>query len=132
MDALATGADIGTMATGLAAVTAAVAWTRNQWDGWQTQRRERKRRNWHGYIDVGGINTVPVRLAEPPKTGGATVTIEVLDKPGGKPNEQLAAGLRIMIGNDGFVSRPPSVAELEFLMYLRKNQGYDQRNLRIS
>ncbi len=59
------------MATGLAAVTAAVAWTRNQWDGWQTQRRERKRRNWHGYIDVGGINTVPVRLAEPPKTGGA-------------------------------------------------------------
>lgn len=56
----------------------------------------------------------------------------MLDKPGGKPNEQLAAGLRIMIGNDGFVSRPPSVAELEFLMYLRKNQGYDQRNLRIS
>lgn len=79
------------------------------------QRRERKRRNWRGYVDVSGINTVPVRLAEPPKTSGATVNIEVLDKPGGKPDEPLAAGSRIMIGNDGFVSRPPSVAELEFL-----------------
>jgi hypothetical protein len=73
-----------------------------------------------------------VRLAEPPKTGGATVTIEVLDKPGGKPHEQLAAGLRIMIGNEGFASRPPTVAELDFLIHLRKDQGYDQRNLRIS
>jgi len=36
----------------------------------QAGRRQRKRRNWHGFMDVGGINAVPVRLAEPPKTGG--------------------------------------------------------------
>jgi hypothetical protein len=131
MDALTAGADIGTMATGLAAVTAAVAWTRNQWDGWQVQRRERKRRNWHGYIDVGGINTVPVRLAESPKTAGAIVTLEVLDKFGGKPDEQLAAGLRIFVQNSGFVSRPPTEAELEFLIHLRKREGYNERNLVI-
>jgi hypothetical protein len=30
-----------------------------------------------------------------------------------------------MIGNEGQVSRPPSVAELEFLTYLRKRDGYE-------
>jgi hypothetical protein len=131
MDALGDGADIGTMATGLAALTAAVAWVRNQWDGWQEQRRERRRRNWHGYIDVGGINTVPVRLAEPPGTAGAVVTVEVLREPGGGPDEQLAAGLRTVVIRDGFLSRPPTTGELEFLKYLRVSQGYDERNLRI-
>src|SRR5215469_3784131 len=75
-------------------LTAAAAWVRRQWDGRQSDRHERRRRNWHGYIDVGGINTTPVRLAEPPKTSGAVVPLEVLREPGGKPDEQLAAGLR--------------------------------------
>jgi len=75
-------------------------------DGWQSDRHERQRRNWHGYIDVGGgINTMPVRLAEPPKTSGAVVTLEVLREPGGKANEQLAAGLRLVVERDGFLSR---------------------------
>lgn len=65
------------MATGLAAVTAATAWGRSQWDGWQADRREGKRGNWHGYIDVGGLNTWNVSLAEPPKTGGAVATVEI-------------------------------------------------------
>ena len=61
MDALTIGADVATMATGLGAVTAAAAWVRRQWDGLQSDRHERQRRNWHGYIDAGGINTMPVR-----------------------------------------------------------------------
>jgi hypothetical protein len=132
MDALTTGADVGTMATGLAAVTAAVAWVRNQWDGWQSQRRERQRRNWHGFIDVGGINTVPVRLADPAAPSGAVVAVEVLREPGGRPDEQMAAGLRIVVERDGFLSRAPTVAELEFLKYLRRREGYPDRNVRIS
>jgi len=67
MDALTAGADVAAMATGLAAVIAAAAWVRRQWDGWQADRIERKRRNWHGYIEVGGLNTWNVRLAEPPR-----------------------------------------------------------------
>jgi hypothetical protein len=73
------------------------------------QRRERQRRNWHGYIDVGGINTVHCRLAEPPKARGAIITLEVLDKEDGKPDEMLAAGMRIVIERDGLASaRRPS------------------------
>jgi hypothetical protein len=44
----------------------------------------------------------------------------------------MAASLRIVVGRDGQLSRAPSVAELEFLKYLRKNGGYDRRNVRIS
>jgi hypothetical protein len=95
MDGLGDAADIATIATGIAAV----AWVRAQWNGWQGQRHERQRRNWHGYIEVGGINTVSVRLAEPPQTAGATVTIEVLREAGGQPDEQLASGLRTIVGN---------------------------------
>jgi hypothetical protein len=131
MDGLGDAANIATIATGTAAVTAAMAWVRAQWTGWQAQRVARKRRNWHGYVDVGGIDTVPVRLAEPPKTAGAIITIEVLDKPDGKPDEQLAAGLRIAIQNYGFLSRPPTVAELDFLKFLRKRDGYNRRNVVI-
>ena len=130
MDALTTGSDIATMATGLAAVTAAAAWIRRQWDGWQADRAERKRRNWHGYIDVGGINTWHVRLAEPPKTPGAVVTVEII-RPDGTPDEQMASSMRIVVERDGLLSRAPTVAELEFLKYLRKHDGYDQRNLLI-
>ncbi len=127
MDALTAGADVGTMATGLAAVTAAIAWTRRQWDGWQADRTAHKRRNWHGYIDVGGLNTWDVRLAEPPKTAGPVVTIEVTGRDG-KPDEQLAASMRNVIERDGFLARAPTVSELEFLKYLRKRDGYGQRN----
>lgn len=127
MDALTSGADVATMATGLAAVIAATAWVRRQWDGWQADRRERMRRNWHGYIDVGGLNIWNVRLAEPPKTSGAAVTVEIT-RPDGTPDEQNAAGFRIVVQRDGFLSRSPTVAELDFLKYLRKHDGYGRRN----
>ena len=32
---------------------------------------------------------------------------------------------------DGFLSRAPTVGELEFLKHLRVREGYDKRNLRI-
>lgn len=127
MDALTTGADVATMATGLAAVTAAVAWVRRQWDGWQADRRERQRRNWHGYIDVGGIDTWYVRLAEPPKPDGPLVTLEFTSRDG-TPDLNVAQSARTVIQRDGILSRAPTTGELEFLKYLRIRDGYDQRN----
>jgi len=43
----------------------------------------------------------------------------------------MASGLRIVVERDGVLSRAPTVAELEFLKYLRKRDGYGQRNLVI-
>lgn len=98
-----------------------------QWDGWRADRRQRKRRTWHGYIDVGSIDTWNVRLAEPSHTNSAVVTIEIT-KANGTPNDQGAATFRRVVQRDGFLSRSPTVAELDFLKHLRKRQGYGQRN----
>ena len=82
---------------------------RQQYEGWQADRAARQRRDWHGYIDVGGVNTWNVRLAEPPKASGAVVTAEIT-KPDGTPDEQMASGMRIVIERDGFLARAPTVA----------------------
>jgi hypothetical protein len=130
MDALGDAADIATIATGLAAVTAAVAWVRNQWDGWQAQRRARHLRNWAGYIDVGGVDAWYVRLAEAEDETSATVTLEVTDREG-RPDTGMARNLRIHARADGQLGRVPTPAELEFLRHLRVNEGYDKRNMLI-
>jgi len=61
------------------------------------------------------------------KTSGALVTVEIT-QPDGTPDEQNAAGFRIVVQRDGFLSRSPTVAELDFLKYLRERDGYGQRN----
>ena len=127
MDSWTIGADIGTMLTGLSVLAAAFLWGRNQWDQRQQRRRETRLRNWHGYIDVGGINTWYVRLADDPKTPTAMVTLEVIDR-AGKPDDTTAYNLRTCVERDGMLSRAPTPSELEFLTYLRKDEGYGQRN----
>jgi len=51
-----------------------------------------------------------------------------ITQPDGTPDEQNAAGFRIVVQRDGFLSRSPTVAELDFLKYLRERDGYGQRN----
>jgi hypothetical protein len=127
MDGWTIGAGIATMLTGLSVLTAAIVWTRTQWDQWQVHRAETRLRNWHGYIDVGGIDTWYVRLADDPKTPTARVVLEVIDRPG-NPDEAVAYNVRLRVEQDGMLSRSPSSGELEFPTYLRKDQGYGQRN----
>ena len=130
MDGLSAGADIATMLTGLSAMTAAYVFVRGQLDGLRAQRAYRQRRCWHGYIDVGGIDTWHVRLAEPPGTGGAVVQLE-FTQPDGSPTPEFARSARLVVERCGMLSRPPTTGELEFLKYLRKHEGYGQRNLLI-
>ena len=56
MDWLTTGADAGTMATGISALTAAYVWTRGRLRDWPQERAAIRLRNWHGYIMPNGID----------------------------------------------------------------------------
>ena len=120
MDALTAGADIATMATGLAAVTAAYVWIM----GRIRDRREHKaavaERNWRGYINPGGINGWDVRLAEDPGSPTPRVVLEVL----GNNAENWADNLRQTVLRDGKLSRSPTVEEWDFLRYLYRERGY--------
>jgi hypothetical protein len=123
MDLWTTGADVGTMLTGLSAATAAFVWTRSQVREWRQQRAAIQRRSWHGYIDVGGISTWYVRLADDPKTPTARVVLDVV-KQDGAPDDLMAYNLRLSIERDGMLSRPPTTQELELLKSLGRERGY--------
>lgn len=123
MDWMTTGADIGTMVTGLSAVTAAYVWTRTQWRGWRQQKAATSLRNWHGYITVEGIDTWYVRLAKDPKQPTARVVLDVVDREG-NPDAALAHNVRQRIIGDGMLSRSPTPEEYDFLIAQRKERGY--------
>ena len=120
MDALTTGADIGTMLTGLSAVTAAYVWTMGRFRDWRRQKVAIAERNWGGYISPGGINGWDVRLAEEPNTPTSRVVLEVL----GNNAENRADNLRQTVLRDGKLSRSPTVEEWDFLKYLYREHGY--------
>lgn len=101
MDALTTGADIGTMLTGLSAVTAAYVWTMGRFRDWRRQKVAIAERNWGGYISPGGINGWDVRLAEEPNTPTSRVVLEVL----GNNAQNWADNLRQTVLRDGKLSR---------------------------
>jgi hypothetical protein len=111
------------MLTGLSAVTAAYVWTRSQVRGWREQRAEAQRRNWDGYIDVGGINTWDVRLTDNPATPSARVVLDVV-KQDGTPDDMMAHNMRQCVLRDGILSRPPTTQELELLKSLGRERGY--------
>ena len=123
MDALTAGADIGTMLTGLSAVTAAYVWTRNQLRDWRDQRAAVAARNWHGFIEVGGINSWDVRLAEDPATPTARVVLEVVDRDGNL-DANWAQNMRQHVIADKMLARAPTPEEYAFLIALRKDRGY--------
>jgi hypothetical protein len=123
MDVWTAGADIGTMVTGLSAVTAAFVWTRSQVRDWRQQREARSARNWNGYIEVSGINSWYVRLAEDPKEPSARVVLDVIDRDG-DPDVNWAQNMRQRIVGDGILARVPTPEEYDFLSALRKERGY--------
>lgn len=124
MDLMTDGADIGTMLTGVSAVTAAATWTAGRVRGWRERRLARSRRTWHGYIAAEGIDTWYVRLAEDPDAPSGRVVLEVLNRDGGEPDDMLAHGMRQIILQDGMLSRSPTPGEYEFLKDQRKERGY--------
>ncbi len=125
MDPWTAGADIGTMVTGVSAMTAAYVWTRAQLRDWRQQRAARTARNWHGYIEVGGINSWYVHLAEDPTEPTARVVLEVVDRDGG-PNDDWAHNMRQHVLGDGILARVPTPEESDFLKALHKERGYGQ------
>ena len=125
MDVWTAGADVGTMATGLSAVTAAYVWTRSQMRNWRQQKAATRSRNWHGYIMVEGINDWYVRLAEDPKSPTAQVVLNVADRDG-EPDAAMAHSMRQVIIADRMLARVPAQAEYDYLIAMRKERGYGE------
>jgi hypothetical protein len=122
MSWLEEGAQIGTMLTGLSAVTAAFVWTRNQARDWELAKATRSYRYWNGFVVQGGVFTGFVRLVPNSKDAPPEgVTLDVIN-PNGSPNENMAHGLRQVIESDGMISRSPSVEQQAFLDDLRRNR----------
>ncbi len=63
--------------------------------------------------------------------GAVAVRRIELVSPDGKPDPSMARNVRIVVGRDGMLSRPATVADLESLKYLRRYVGYGERNLLI-
>jgi hypothetical protein len=122
MDWMTGGADVATMATGLAAVTAAATWTAGRWRAWRREKAATAERNWHGYIPVNGIDGWDVRLAEDPESPTPRVVIEVL----ASNAENQAHNLRQVILRDGKLSRAPTAEEWDFLKHLHRKYGYGE------
>lgn len=118
-----TGADYATMATGLSVVTATYVWVRKQLYDLRQERAAKRKRNWHGFIAMGQINTWYVRVADEPSGPSSNVLLEVINKDG-SPNEQMARSLRLSIEADGMLSRSPTTDEYEFLKHLHNEKGY--------
>ena len=124
MDVLTTGADIGTMVTGISALTAAITWTAGRWRERQERLAAIRLRNWHGFVMLEGVDTWYVRLAEDdPGNPSARVVVEVID-PNGQPAPALAVNMRHRADGDGMLSRSPTPEEFDFLKALRKEKGY--------
>jgi hypothetical protein len=117
------GADVGMMLTGVSAATAAYVWTQGQFRARRERKEAMRLRNWHGYIEVGGINTWFVRLAEEPETPTSRVVLDVVDNDGNQ-RENEAQNMRQRIINDGRLARAPTKAEWDFLVHLKKARGY--------
>jgi hypothetical protein len=119
---LSTGADIGTMLTGLSAVTATILWGRTRVREWRAERDARRARNWNGYIITEGVATWFVRVVEDDSAKWSErVILDVVDKDG-TPNPHMAHALRLYARGDGMLSRSPTQAQWDFLGDLRKGR----------
>ncbi len=118
---LNTGADIGTMVTGLSAATAAYVWGRNQVEARREVKAARQYRYWNGFIILEGILTGYVRVIQGPNDPPERVSFDVIS-PDGSTNPQMAYGIRQAIESDGMISRSPSPAQMDFLQDLRSKR----------
>ena len=121
MSWLEVGADVGTMATGLSAATAAFVWVRRQLQDRRNARDARAYRSWNGFIIQEGVFTGFVRLVPDPSAPPERVTLDVINTDG-SPNPNMAHALRLFIESDGMISRSPSVDQQAFLTDLRRKR----------
>jgi hypothetical protein len=120
MSALQNGAYVGTMLTGLSALTAAIVWTRKQMDDRRALKAARAYRYWNGYILQGQFLCF-VRLVPDEKAPPQRVTMDVINSDG-TPNEAMAWGLKQIVEGDGMISRSPSTEQQAFLEDLRRHR----------
>jgi hypothetical protein len=66
-----------------------------------------------------------------PASGPCQIAADRLCAVPGCPDEAVAHNVRMCVERDGMLSRSPTPRELDFLVYLRKGEGYDQRNFVI-
>ena len=121
MSWLEAGAQIGTMATGLSAATAAIVWGRRQYQERREAKAARAYRCWNGFIIQEGVFTGFVRLVPNQDAPPERVTLDVVN-PDGSPNQNMAHALRLCIESDGLLSRSPSVDQQAFLTDLRRKR----------
>lgn len=121
------GADVATMVGSLSVLVAVVVWCQHQRRDWRVRRAERRLRNWHGYIALGGIASWHVRVVETqaPAEPTACVVLEVVDGKG-KPAIGRADALRQQVKRDKMLARVPTPTEHQFLGDLQKDHGYGQ------
>lgn len=122
MEWTTTGADIGTMLTGLSAVTATFLWGRERVREWMAARHAREIRNWNGYIIREGVDTWLVRVVEDESTRYTErVTLDVVNRDG-TPNRDMAHSLRLRAKEDGMLSRSPTPEQWDYLGDLRRER----------
>jgi hypothetical protein len=121
MSWLEVGAEVGTMATGLSAATAAFVWVRRQLQERREAKAGRAYRCWNGFIIQEGVFTGFVRLITEPNAPPERVTLDVIN-PDQSPNPNMAHSLRQIIESDGMISRSPSVEQGAFLNDLRRKR----------
>jgi hypothetical protein len=119
MSWVTTGADVGTMLTGLSAVTATILWGRSRIRDWRDERAARVERNWNGYIIREYIPSWFVRVIEDGSANNTErVVLDVINKDG-TPNANMAHQLKLYIRGGGTLTNPPSAAQWDFLQDLR-------------
>ncbi|WP_410583821.1 hypothetical protein [Amycolatopsis sp. lyj-108] len=120
---LQSGAWIATILGGLSVLAGVVVWIWKQFGEWRERRRIRRHRDWHGYIDVGGVSSWHVRLVDAPDAPAGQVVLDVLSKPDGAPDLNRAHSLRQQIIGDGILARVPTPDEDDFLKALGRERG---------
>jgi len=114
-----TGADVGTMLTGLSAVTATALWGRARVREWREERAARVARNWNGFIIR---EYIPAWFAQVVEDGNSNYTerviLDVVNRDG-TPNPNMAHQLKLYVQEGGTLTKPPSAAQWDFLQDLR-------------
>jgi hypothetical protein len=117
-----TGAEFGTMLTGLSAVTATLLWGRARVREWKDDRDARRTRNWNGYIIRENLPAWFVQVVDDEGTKiPERVILDVVNRDG-TPNPNMAHNLRLYILGGGTLTHPPSVAQWKFLEDLRRQR----------
>lgn len=116
-------ANIATILGSLSVIAALVVWGKGQWRSWQRRKHAKSRRNWDGFIDLSGVGSWYVQLAEEPTEATAKVVLEVVDSKG-EPFENGAYAMRNIIRDNGQLSQSPTPEQRDFLKHLRNERRY--------